>query len=100
MSWQCFQTLPSLHIPYPYTLIKLEAQKKKHTHQVLLSPKHTHRHAYNAHNAHSERFSKGLTSAFHLLLVLRQELRTHRSRHDEIGLGVEVAAEDVVAVTF
>lgn len=25
---------------------------------------------------------------------------THRSRHDEIRLGVEVAAEDVVAVTF
>lgn len=25
---------------------------------------------------------------------------THRSRHDEVRLGVEVAAEDVVAVTF
>lgn len=25
---------------------------------------------------------------------------THRAGHDKVGLGVEVAAEDVVAVTF
>ena len=33
MSRQCFQTFPSLHVPYPYTFIKLEAGggKKKTT---------------------------------------------------------------------
>lgn len=29
MSWQRFQTFPSLHVPYPYTLIELETEEKK-----------------------------------------------------------------------
>ena len=38
--------------------------------------------------------------AFFFFFFFCQKLHTHRSWHDEIGLGVEVAAEDIVAVTF
>lgn len=70
-------------------------REKKKTLWYIFFPKTTQRQAFNAG---CECFSEYLTSAFHFGLC--QNLCTHRSWHDKIGLGVEVAAEDVVAVTF
>lgn len=60
MSWQRFQTFPSLHVPYPYTLIELQTEEKKNNHFL-------ENHSETASNAQSEGFRKGLTSAFHLV---------------------------------
>lgn len=78
MSRQCFQTFPSLHVPYPHTLIKLEAKK----------------------TAKPNRLFKSLLLVNILTGVLDLHSISHRSRHDEVGLGVEVAAEHIVAVAF
>lgn len=79
MSRQRFQTLPSFHIPYPHALVKLGRGGETNI-NVALSLSHGVSHLLSIRNAAGA--------------------ATHRSRHDEIRLGVEVAAEDVVAVTF
>jgi len=42
MSRQRFQTLPGLHVPYPYTLIKLEAEINKYTLKKTTLPGYFH----------------------------------------------------------
>lgn len=79
MSRQRFQTLPRLHVPYPDAFVEL---RKKQW-----------------------RFGRGNAGQFRPLPATtphppRRAAGTHRARHDEVGLGVEVAAEDVVAVAF
>lgn len=85
MSRQRFQALPGFHVPYPHALVKLRG-KEKQTFIVLFLPSPT---------ATGMFLSTGYNICFP-----SDAADTHRSRHDEVGLGVEVAAEDVVAVTF
>lgn len=76
MCRQRFQTLPRLHVPYPDALIELDVKE--------------------TNTSHSHSRGRPL-DVLHLFTI---PLRTHRAGHDKVGLGVEVAAEHVVAVTF
>lgn len=86
MSWQRFQTLPSFHIPYPHTLVELEGRETNTNHSLSSLPQRESRVTLPVEVRH----------LFSILLTAD----THRSWHDQIRLGVEVAAEDVVAVSF